>query len=92
MILSETVSEADHGCLAVADGSSWSESGCDRTFGFELTVQQFYDLCHLLDTIKPPSENHMIVFNGDFVDRCVVRTLNVQIPDVTEEAGPSRWL
>ncbi|KAL1410300.1 Palmitoyl-protein thioesterase 1 [Vanrija albida] len=33
------------------------------------THGQFYDLCNLLSIIKPPSENHMIVFNGDFVDR-----------------------
>lgn len=30
---------------------------------------QFYDVHNLLTIIKPPSDNHMIVFNGDFVDR-----------------------
>lgn len=30
---------------------------------------QFYDLHNLLSIITPPSEDHMIVFNGDFVDR-----------------------
>ncbi|CAK9779552.1 unnamed protein product [Cutaneotrichosporon oleaginosum] len=33
------------------------------------THGQFYDVHNLLTIIKPPSENHMIVFNGDFVDR-----------------------
>lgn len=33
------------------------------------THGQFYDLCNLLDMIKPPSDDHIIVFNGDFVDR-----------------------
>lgn len=31
--------------------------------------QQFYDLCNLLSMIGSPSDSHMIVFNGDFVDR-----------------------
>ncbi|BEI85989.1 hypothetical protein CcaverHIS002_0602760 [Cutaneotrichosporon cavernicola] len=33
------------------------------------THGQFYDVYNLLSIITPPSENHMIVFNGDFVDR-----------------------
>ncbi|RSH87663.1 uncharacterized protein EHS24_000177 [Apiotrichum porosum] len=33
------------------------------------THGQFYDLHNLLSIITPPSEDHMIVFNGDFVDR-----------------------
>ncbi|KAL7419407.1 Palmitoyl-protein thioesterase 1 [Cryptotrichosporon argae] len=41
---------------------------CD-VVGDMYSWQQFYDLCNLLSIIKPPSENHMIVFNGDFVDR-----------------------
>lgn len=32
-------------------------------------LQQFYDLCNLLSILGPPSENHIILFNGDFVDR-----------------------
>ncbi|GMK58381.1 hypothetical protein CspeluHIS016_0504130 [Cutaneotrichosporon spelunceum] len=33
------------------------------------THGQFYDVYNLLSIITPPSENHMVVFNGDFVDR-----------------------
>ncbi|ORY26050.1 putative phospho protein phosphatase [Naematelia encephala] len=33
------------------------------------THGQFYDVINLLSILKPPSETHMIVFNGDFVDR-----------------------
>ena len=34
-----------------------------------LIRQQFYDLCNLLSMLGSPSDQHMIVFNGDFVDR-----------------------
>ncbi|EKD01483.1 phosphoprotein phosphatase [Trichosporon asahii var. asahii CBS 8904] len=33
------------------------------------THGQFYDLHNLLSIIKPPSDDHMVIFNGDFVDR-----------------------
>ncbi|KAJ9092429.1 hypothetical protein QFC21_006811 [Naganishia friedmannii] len=32
-------------------------------------LQQFFDLCNLLNMLTPPSETHAILFNGDFVDR-----------------------
>lgn len=31
--------------------------------------QQFFDVCNLLSMIKPPSDTHFLVFNGDLVDR-----------------------
>ncbi|KAL7416209.1 Metallo-dependent phosphatase-like protein [Mrakia frigida] len=33
------------------------------------THGQFYDLLHLFSLTGPPSENHALLFNGDFVDR-----------------------
>lgn len=30
---------------------------------------QFYDLLHLFSLTGPPSPTHMLLFNGDFVDR-----------------------
>ncbi|ORX34306.1 putative phospho protein phosphatase [Kockovaella imperatae] len=33
------------------------------------THGQFYDVYNLLSLIRPPSDTHYIVFNGDFVDR-----------------------
>ncbi|RSH94241.1 hypothetical protein EHS25_004044 [Saitozyma podzolica] len=33
------------------------------------THGQFFDVCNLLSMIKPPSDTHFLVFNGDLVDR-----------------------
>jgi serine/threonine-protein phosphatase 5 len=73
--LVETVVEKGVVCDVVGDthgvsvraSSGPRDDGCLITFADVL--QQFFDLCNLLSMIGAPSDDHMIVFNGDFVDR-----------------------